>query len=171
MADDFERLIFRITELERRVRNQLRTGRVAEVDYQNARVKVIDEDGDQHKLTTAWLPWAEVGGQIKSWNPPVKDQQVIVVSPSGEVGQGVVLPAAFSDHHPQPSTSGSEQLVTFGETTVRLTEGEARIISPKIVLEGDVHLGGDSGKLVHRKGDLDSDGDAAVGSASKVYAV
>lgn len=41
----------------------------------------------------------------------------------------------------------------------------------KFILDGEVHLGDDGGQLLHRKGDLDSDGDAAVGSASKVYAV
>lgn len=41
----------------------------------------------------------------------------------------------------------------------------------KFLLDGEVHLGGNGGQLLHRKGDLDSDGDAAVGSATKVYAI
>jgi hypothetical protein len=36
---------------------------------------------------------------------------------------------------------------------------------------GTVKLGAeDADKLVHRKGDVDSDGDTAVGSATKVFA-
>jgi hypothetical protein len=39
------------------------------------------------------------------------------------------------------------------------------------VFIGTVKLGGeDADNFVHRKGDLDSDGDAAVGSATKVFA-
>lgn len=43
--------------------------------------------------------------------------------------------------------------------------------APNIILEGDVDLGGTGGKLVHRKGDADSAGDTAVGSATKVRAL
>lgn len=64
------------------------------------------------------------------------------------------------------------QAISIVETAVRIVaNAEIRLVAPKIVLEGEIHLGGDGGQLVHRKGDLDSDGDAAVGSASKVYAL
>lgn len=171
MADDFERLILRLTELERRQRNMVRYGRVAEVDASRARVKVIDEDGGDHKLTTTWLPWAEVGGHIRTWHPPAVGQQVVMFSPSGNIGQAIVFPAAFSDQYAQPSQAGDEQIITIGSTTLRLKGDEARLSAPKIVLDGEVHLGGDGGALVHRKGDKDSAGDAAVQSANKVYAV
>lgn len=41
----------------------------------------------------------------------------------------------------------------------------------KIILKGEIHLGDDGGQLVHRKGDVDSDNDVAIGSATKVYAI
>ena len=55
---------------------------------------------------------------------------------------------------------------------LRTHEGnEVRFSSPKIVFDGDTHLGGEGGEPVHRRGDKDSDGDAAVEHASKVWAV
>lgn len=53
------------------------------------------------------------------------------------------------------------------------TGGEGKIVieGDKVTLYGEIHLGGEGGQKVHRKGDTDSDGDTAVGSASKVYAV
>lgn len=171
MAEDFEQLIFRLTEAERRIRNMVRYGRVAEIDPANARVKVIDEDGGDHRLTTTWLPWAEVGGNVRTWHPPAVGQQVVMFSPSGNLGQAIVFPAAFSDQYTQPSSQGDEQIITIGSTTLKLKGDEARLSSPKIVLEGEVHLGGEGGELVHRKGDKDSAGDEAVDSAVKVYAV
>ncbi len=61
-------------------------------------------------------------------------------------------------------------MVTIGGTTITMSGGKVHIKSGTIVLEGDVHLGGEGGQLVHRKGDADSSGDLAVGSATKVYA-
>jgi hypothetical protein len=174
MAEDFERLIFRLAELERRIRNVVRYGRVAEVDAAKGRVKVIDEEaggGDGKSITTDWLPWAEIGGAFKTWTPPSVGQQVAVISPSGNLGQGLVLPNAFSDQFPPPSDQGDEHVMTVGETRITVKGNEIRFSSPKIVFEGDTHLGGEGGEPVHRRGDKDSDGDSAVEHASKVWAV
>jgi hypothetical protein len=174
MAEDFERLIFRLTELERRVRNIVRYGRIAEVDAAKARVKVIDEEqggGDGRSITTDWLPWAEIGGAFRTWTPPSVGQQVAVISPSGNLGLGLVLPNAFSDAFPPPSDKGNEHVMAVGETRIIIAGDEIRFASPKIVFEGDTHLGGEGGEPVHRRGDKDTDGDAAVEHASKVWAV
>jgi phage baseplate assembly protein gpV len=174
MAEDFERLIFRLAELERRVRNIVRYGRVTEVDAASARVKVTDEEaggGEGKSITTDWLPWTEIGGAFRTWTPPSIGQQVAVISPSGNLGQGLVLPNAFSDHFPPPSDKGDEHVMAVGETRITIKDSEIRFASPKIVFEGDTHLGGEGGEPVHRRGDKDSDGDAAVEHASKVWAV
>ena len=73
--------------------------------------------------------------------------------------------------NPRPHDKAGEGVITVGNTRIQFTGDRVTITSPTIVLEGDVHLGGEGGQLVHRKGDVDSDGDAAVGSATKVYAI
>lgn len=172
MNRDFEDLLRRIPEIERRLRNMVRYGRVEEVDPAKGLVKIIDDgDGDGQSLTTDWIPWAETGGGIKTWRPPTKGQRVVMFSPSGNLHDAISFNAAFSNENAQPSNKGDEIVETIGSTTLKMRGNKVEITSPDIVLNGNIHLGGEGGQLVHRKGDLDSDGDVAVGSATKVYAV
>lgn len=39
-----------------------------------------------------WLPWLTTAGHLKTWNPPVVGEQVVVLSPGGDLEQSVVLP-------------------------------------------------------------------------------
>lgn len=65
---------------------------------------------------------------------------------------------------------GSTLLDTQGRTTIN--SGQiARLTAPRFVQDAVVDLGGEGGQLLHRKGDIDSDGDAAVTSASRVRAI
>jgi len=98
-------------------------------------------------------------------------EQVKASSESGDLSDAVITQFDRSNDNPQASSKGDEALIRNGETVLILHEGEFRVKSGKVVLEGDVHLGGEGGKLVHRKGDVDTAGNAADRSASKVYAV
>lgn len=69
------------------------------------------------------------------------------------------------------NVGGDTKIVTSG-TTDMYSGGKFLQNAPQITLEADgVDLGAEGGELLHRKTDLDSDGDAAVGSATKVRAV
>jgi phage baseplate assembly protein V len=186
-------MVFRLTELERRTRNQLRYVTVDEVDAAKGLVKATDYGGGEGKdLPLPWLPWGEVGaprqgGNGTTWRPPTKGMKMLLVCPSGNIGEGFLMPAAFSNDCAQPSQSGDEHVETIGNAkttmkdgshklevagaSIEVTPGKITIECGEIVLKGNVHLGGEGGQLVHRKGDVDSDSDVAVGSASKVYAV
>ncbi len=88
-----------ITELNRRLDNLVRLGTVAEIDHGAARVRV--QSGE---LLTNWLPWLTAqAGERKSWAPPAIDEQVLLISPSGELSAGVVIPAIYQDAFPAPS--------------------------------------------------------------------
>lgn len=172
MSAEFEDLLRRIPEIERRVRNMMRYVTVAEVDAAKGLVKLKDdgEDPDQ-TLETDWVPWMEQAGQTKTWTPPSVGQPMMLFSPSGNIADAIALAGRFSNQNAQPSQKGDENMVTIGGTTITTSGDKVHIKTGTIVLEGDVHLGGEGGKLVHRKGDLDSAGDAADQSATKVYAV
>ena len=171
MSSEFEDLLRRIPEIERRLRNVVRYGRVAEVDPAKGLVRMIDEGGGEGQdYTSTWRPWAEVGGGIRTWRPPTVGQQVVMFSPSGNLADGIVFPAAFSDAAPQPSDKGDEIVETIGATTLKMRGDAVHLSSPTIVLDGDVHLGGEGGKPVHRKDDVDSAGDVAVTHATRVWA-
>ncbi|MEQ1671343.1 MAG: hypothetical protein ABL893_10830 [Hyphomicrobium sp.] len=172
MSSDFEDLLRRLPELERRVRNMVRYGAVEEVDPAKGVFRFKDDGGKpEHSLETDWIPWAEQGGQTKTWTPLKKGQRMVIFSPSGNIADAIGFPAQFSNANGAPSDKGDENVEVIGNTRITRTADQVTIESPKIVLKGEVHLGDDGGQLLHRKGDVDSDGDVAVGSATKVYAV
>ena len=77
-----------IGELQRQLSNLFRIGKVKELDEANARVK-LDVSG----LTTDWLPWgAARAGKTKNWSAPQIGEQVMMASPFGDMGQGVLEP-------------------------------------------------------------------------------
>ena len=95
-----------------------------------------------------------------------------MVSESGDLSDAEIDMSLPSNDNPRPHDKEAEGVIEVGDTRIFFSGSEARITSPKIVLEGDVYLGGEDGaKLIHRKGDADTAGDLADGSASKVYAV
>lgn len=166
-------LLHRTEELERKVENRRRKGTVTEVDAEKglARVK-IDTDANGQAVKTPWIPWKEAAmGAIKTHFPPSVGEQVEIVSENGDLTDAVIDTSIPSNANPRPHDKAGEGVITVGNTRIQFTGDRVTITSPTIVLEGDVHLGGEGGQLVHRKGDVDSDGDAAVGSATKVYAI
>jgi phage baseplate assembly protein V len=85
-----------LSTLARLIENLIRFGTIAAVQMAPPRVQV-----KSGSLTTAWLPWiAPRAGADREWNPPTVDEQVILFSPSGQLGNGIVLTGLFSDHIP-----------------------------------------------------------------------
>lgn len=82
--------------LSRMLENLIRLGVIAEVQMVPPRVKV--KTGE---LTTAWLPWLALrAGADREWDPPTVDEQVILISPSGQLANGVVITGLPSDNIP-----------------------------------------------------------------------
>ena len=88
-----------IAELRRRLDNLIRLGTIAEVDHQAARVRV--QSGN---IFTNWLPWLPLrAGASKEWDPPTVGEQVVLISPAGELAIALALPGVFSDSNPPPT--------------------------------------------------------------------
>ncbi len=95
---------FEITELHRRLANLVMLGKVVEADYGHVIPKLKVNIGE---LQTAWLPMlTQRAGNDVSWWPLEVGEQVVVLSPSGDLTQGVVLGAinqksvpAIADHN------------------------------------------------------------------------
>ncbi|OEU65818.1 MAG: hypothetical protein BA863_09005 [Desulfovibrio sp. S3730MH75] len=89
-------LEYRLGELERQMNNVLRYGAICEADYPNARVRV--KCGDN---ITGWLPWftTRASNDVSWWAPEV-GEQVMLLSPSGDLAQAAVLPSIFQVAHP-----------------------------------------------------------------------
>ncbi len=88
----------------------LRFGTIASVDLAAARCTV--ETGDV--LSTA-IPWIEArAGKTRTWSPPSKGEQVMLLCPGGDLAAGVALRGIFSDAMPPPGDSLRE-LMLFGD--------------------------------------------------------
>lgn len=152
---------FEITELQRRLSNVIRLGRVVDIDYSGAIPKVrvrIDP------LTTAWLPLMTLrAGPDRSWWPVEIDEQVVVLSPIGELNQGMVLgsicqqrfPAAGNriDVHRTTYADGAvieydrtthhlQAVLPAGATTTLISDGGVSIVGD-VTVTGNINASGD----------------------------
>ena len=163
-----------LSDLAKRLSNIIRIGTIFEINHQTAKARVkIGE------LETDFLPWANANsGSNNSWNPPEIDEQVIILSPSGDLSQAVILPSLYknnasdSDQNIKSITyqdgskisfnvsSGTLDLDLKGDVTIKVVgnaniEGDNINItgSSNITLDGNVDLGGSGGQPIARIGD------------------
>jgi phage baseplate assembly protein V len=167
-------------EILRLISNLIRIGTVEEVDVDAVCVRV--KSGDN---LTGWIHWISTrAGTTKIWNPPTIGEQVVLLSPSGDLAQALVLCSLNSDQHPAPKNSadlyhvvmpdGSSltynhvehqlQLEVLGDTHVHISGATA------ITIDGDatIAVGGDLSATVTGKTSLKSDGDLKIESSGDI---
>jgi len=82
--------------LARLIENLIRFGTIAETQMKPPRVRV--KTGG---LTTGWLPWLALrAGADVDWDPPTINEQVLLLSPSGQLASAVVITGIYSDAIP-----------------------------------------------------------------------
>lgn len=160
-----------IAELSRRLENMIRIGTIAEIDHAARRVRV-----DSGSLTTDWLKW-RVGraGATRTWEPPTIGEQVMILSPSGELANGIVIPSIYSDAHDAPDASPDTHVTSYPDGAVVSYNhqtgamGVTGIKSATIEASGDVAINcagatvNCTGKAaVTAEGGIELDGDGAA---------
>lgn len=134
--------IYRITELERRLANVIRSGVVVDVNYQTAKCRVAFGN-----ILTEELPFfTSSAGDTKTWSPPSVGETVVVFSPSGELSIGFVLCGIYTNANPPNSNSANKTKTTFSDgnsieydaSTHTLT-----LICPNVSIVGSVNVSGD----------------------------
>lgn len=162
------------------------------VDEHSARLMVrrvelteIDDAGPFQRISA--LGYADevidLGQRVQPFgltsNPP-KGSHGLALFVNGRPDQSVFLGVEHQDHRPKSIPVGTTALYNQYGDIIKVFEKLVEVVtetmhvkaSAKIILEApEVHLGGEGGQLVHRLGDVDTAGDAAVGSATKVFAV
>ena len=84
-------------DLQQRVARLVNLGTVLETDYEHARVKVT-----VGQWTTTWLPWLTASsGNNVNWQALEIGEQVLVLSPGGDMAQGVVLGSLYQANQQQ----------------------------------------------------------------------
>jgi len=107
---------FEIAELHRRLGNLLKIGRIEKTDYSQAiplcRVRVGD-------LLTGWLPMLALrAGPDNCWWPFEIGEQVVVLSPSGDPAQGIVLGAINQRSFPAQGDRPDRHRVVYADGAV-----------------------------------------------------
>lgn len=104
---------FAISELQRKLANIVRIGVVKEIDYEKAKVRV--KIGD---IVTDYLPWiTSRAGEERSWLPPSINEQVVILSPLGELSLGVVLAGIYQQNYSAPENSEMINSLVFQDGT------------------------------------------------------
>jgi len=145
-------LLQRIERLERQMHNIALLGTVSDADYEASRVKVAIGD-----LITGWLPWLTVraGGDV-TWDAPEIGEQVTVISPSGELGNGFVIPALYQNAHPANGNTPDLHTRTYKDGAVISYDRAAHHLSAILPAGASTEL---ISSAIHFKGKLTLDGD------------
>ncbi|MBB4287669.1 phage baseplate assembly protein V [Roseospira goensis] len=143
MSDAFVRAITRrfaeleaeVEDLRRRIGNMVREARVTGVDYDRA-VATVDMDG----LPSKAIPWVQRAGDIRDWDPPTPGERVLVVSPTGDPGLGLILPGGWSTAFPQPHNRGGDRYIVAAGTITLISGDTSLCVGPSGVrIDGRLH--------------------------------
>ncbi|ULL06033.1 phage baseplate assembly protein V [Pseudomonas putida] len=142
-----------IAEILRLLENLIRFGTVAEVQHAPPRVRV--KSGE---LTTTWLPWlAFRAGADQEWDPPTVGEQVLLLSPSGQLANGVAITGLFSDNIPANGDRAGLHRRTYSDGAVIEYDSKAHHLSAVLPAGGTTDLVSDGG--IHIVGPITHEGD------------
>ncbi|AGF76212.1 phage baseplate assembly protein V [Bartonella vinsonii] len=139
-----------ITDLKRRVANMVMVGKISHVDHKNARYRV--KSGN---LVSDWIPDTQArAGKTRSYEGRDVGEQVVVVSSSGDLSQGVIVGSIHTDAH-QAADKGSIHRTIYPDGTTFEYDDEQNSYSIHIksggkfifTISDGVSLKGDGGKL------------------------
>ena len=143
---------FDASEADRRLSNIVQMGVVEQVDYSNspsARVRVGD-------LLSGWMRMgtSRAGDAHESWGYSV-GEEVLVVSTSGNLAQGVIVCAIANGINPAQAAAGVHKTVYPGGVIIEIANGSVNITAPNnLIVNGDVIADGISlKKHTHPHGD------------------
>ncbi|MEZ9525720.1 phage baseplate assembly protein V [Enterovibrio norvegicus] len=145
-----------VSELQKKVANMIKRGRIHSVDMtmEPPRVRVEYAKG----AVTGWLPW--VSGRAASeyrtdWEPLAIGEQVIILSESGELSAGVVIPSLSDAKSPVPSRSPDEHVSKYKDGTEIKYNRASHKLTITIGSGGDAEL---NCKTFHINADIQHDG-------------
>ncbi|TRX75273.1 phage baseplate assembly protein V [Pseudomonas mangiferae] len=142
-----------IATLSRLIENLIRLGTVAQVQHVPPRVRI--QTGE---LLTGWLPWlaARAGADV-DWDPPTIGEQVLVLSPSGQTGNAVVLTGLYSLAIPANADRPGLYRRTFADGAVIEYDRQAHHLRATLPAGGSTELVSDGG--IHIVGPITHEGD------------
>lgn len=124
-------------ELERLLMNLIQVGTIESVDAANGTVTVdlgFEEPTDP-------IPWATPrAGRTRKFSPPSVGEQVIVLCPSGDVGQAIAALSLFQDDFPEPASSQDIEMTVFPDGSQVVYDSGANSLTVNVVGSGQVFV-------------------------------
>jgi len=141
----------KVTELERRLTNQIITGKIIAVDDATAKVRV--KSGE---IETGWRPWVTTrAGDDQSWWAPSAGEQVLLLSPSGLIENSIVLPSIFQNAIPPGQTSDQIAALAFSDgTSIEYDKGAKKLTVNVAPAGAKLHLIAKGGVDLNSSGDI-----------------
>ncbi|MCX4026619.1 phage baseplate assembly protein V [Endozoicomonas sp. SM1973] len=141
-------LLYRVSQLERKLANTVIIGTIHDVDYDEALVRV--ESGD---FISGWLPWltTRAHNDTEYWAPEV-GEQVVMFSPDGEPEQGVVLPALYQQQYDKLANNPDIHIKKYKDQTTFSYNRKDKKLTIAIAAGGNTELISDGG--INIKGDV-----------------
>lgn len=121
-------------ELLRMLHNLVRLGTVEEIDHDRAVARVR-----MGAILTGWLPMlpARAGG-TRTWHPLDLGEQVVVLSPAGDLSHGMIIATRNQTAHPPPDSSPSTHVIEYPDGSVIRYDHEAHHLEADV--QGSIHL-------------------------------
>jgi phage baseplate assembly protein V len=131
-------------DIDGRLGDLIRKGVIQSVDL-GAGLAVF-EAGD---IVSPPLPWIEAAaGAFRTWTPPSKGEQVILISPEGDIEGGIIMRGLLSNKFPAPSSDANHSIHGKDGLIITLVSDGLVITAPSgVVIEGDVTITGELGVI------------------------
>lgn len=137
-----------VSELQRQQGFLIRPGTIAEVDLAAALCRV-----DTGEIRTDFVPWfVPRAGTTIEWSPPSVGEQVLLLSPGGDIHGAFALRGLYSNAFPAPDSSGATHLTRYPDgtlvhydherhlLTVDLGSGSARVVCQTATVEAEKNI-------------------------------
>ena len=120
------------------MRGTCRSGTVFSVDPAAGTVRLKLGPGTDAEFLSGPIQYSQTAGSLKLHNPPSVGQQMIAMSPSGDLRNAVAMPMGFSDGNSSPSGAGDQHVLTLGAVTITLKDDGVTISSggSTVVIDG-----------------------------------
>ncbi|BDA14031.1 baseplate assembly protein [Aeromonas caviae] len=134
---------YSLGELSRQIANLIRVGEVTETDF-------TDPDAPRVKVAVSgfesdWLPFgAKRACSTKTWSPPSIGEQVVILSPYGDLGQAIIVCSLYSSANPAPASSGSLEKETYPDGTTISYDSASHTLNATI---GSTTITADRGQI------------------------
>jgi phage baseplate assembly protein V len=150
----------------------IRLGTISAVTLSPPRCTVLfgDPDADDGDIETPPIRWLMVrSGATRKWSAPTVGEEVVLLCPDGQVGNGVALCGLSNDNFP-PAGSTLAEIIAFADGAILSYDPEAHQLSATlpagataiIKAPGGITLDAD----VHVTGKLTVDDDVVAGGVS-----